>query len=98
MSQEDEYFHKLDQAAKARLKEEQDARDRVAALADRKLIHAGHCGRCGGMMHPRAFRGVEIDVCSECNAVLLDPGELEQLADRDRGGFAAGFFDSFKRK
>ena len=98
MSQEDEYFHKLDQEAKARLKEEQDLRDRDQALAKRKALHANKCGRCGADMHPRPFRGVEIDVCGECNAVLLDPGELEQLADRDRGGFAANFFDSFKRK
>jgi len=98
VSQEDEYFHKLDQEAKARLKETQDAKDREGDLARRKAIHAGKCGRCGGQMHPKAFKGVEIDVCADCNAVLLDPGELEQLADRDRGGFAAGFFDSFKRK
>jgi hypothetical protein len=98
VSQEDEYFHKLDQEAKNRLKEAQDARDREEALARRKALHANKCGRCGGDMHPRAFRGVEIDVCGECNAVLLDPGELEQLADRDRGGFATNFFESFRRK
>jgi hypothetical protein len=98
VSQEDEYFHKLDQEAKARMKEAQDARDRAEALAQRKATYANRCGRCGGVMAPKPFRGVEIDVCTECNAVLLDPGELEQLADKDRGGFAANFFESFRRK
>lgn len=98
MSQEDEYFHKMDREAKARMKEAKDAEERGEALVRRKALHAGKCGRCGGQMSPRPFRGVEIDVCADCNAVLLDPGELEQLAGGDRGGFAAGFFDSFKRK
>ena len=38
----------------------------------------------GGDMKPRDFKGVEIDVCGDCGAVLLDPGELEQLAGSDR--------------
>ncbi len=98
MSQEDEYFHKLDQEAKARLKESSDAKARDEAVAQRQALHAGKCGRCGGNMHPKPFRGVEIDVCEQCGSVLLDPGELEQLADRDRGGFAANFFESFRKK
>ena len=31
-------------------------------------------------MEPKIFQGVEIDICPSCGAVLLDPGELEELA------------------
>jgi Zn-finger nucleic acid-binding protein len=32
------------------------------------------------------FKGVEIEVCPNCGAVLLDPGELEQLAGDEQHG------------
>jgi Zn-finger nucleic acid-binding protein len=41
------------------------------------------CGKCGGDLSSRLFKGVEIDICADCGAVLLDPGELEQLAGQE---------------
>ena len=41
------------------------------------------------------FKGVEIEVCPNCGAVLLDPGELETLAGEDQAGVVemiAGLF------
>ncbi len=45
-------------------------------------------------MAPKLFKGVEIDVCGDCGAVLLDPGELEQLAGEESHGLQnlAAFF------
>jgi Zn-finger nucleic acid-binding protein len=40
------------------------------------------------------FKGVEIEKCPACSAVLLDPGELEQLAGKDESGFFADLFGS----
>jgi Zn-finger nucleic acid-binding protein len=40
------------------------------------------------------FKGVEIEKCPDCGAVLLDPGELEQLAGKDESGFFADLFGS----
>lgn len=86
---EEEYFLRLDQEKKAelarQLAEEKAAQERAQA----KALHHQHCGKCGGRLAPTEFRGVEIDVCQQCGAVLLDPGELEQLAGRDESGTIA---------
>jgi hypothetical protein len=92
---EEEYFHKLDEEAKAKLRVELEAKSAEEARAARKALHAGKCGKCGGTMHGKAFRGIEIDVCEDCGAVLLDPGELEKVADHDRGSFVGHFLGAF---
>lgn len=43
-------------------------------------------------MDTTIFKGVEIERCPSCGAVLLDPGELEELAGEDQSGFFAGPF------
>jgi hypothetical protein len=95
VSDEDDYFRKLDQEAKARLKARLDEDQAVQDHAARLALHRGRCGKCGGVMQPRAFRGVEIDVCEECGSVLLDPGELQQLAGKDDSAVFSSFFSMF---
>ena len=83
---EEEYFARLNREKQAKINAEVAAE---AALADRarfKALHAQHCGKCGGPLAPVNFRGIEIDVCGDCGAVLLDPGELEALAGKDESG------------
>jgi hypothetical protein len=85
-SLEDEYFARLDAEKKARLAaalKDADAEEKAAEL---KALHHHHCGKCGHEMITTHYKGVEIEVCAGCNAVLLDPGELEQLAGPDRHG------------
>ena len=53
-------------------------------------LHYHKCGKCGHNMNTELYRGVEIEVCSNCKAVLLDPGELEALSGRDEGFFTVG--------
>lgn len=95
-SPEEEYFHREDQERLRKLKEQTD---RERAEAERKAareLHAGHCGKCGGQLQIKDFRGVEIDLCPDCGAVLLDPGELETLAGEDKSSGAAWFTDFFR--
>lgn len=95
MVDEEEYFHKLDQEAKtklrARLDAEHAAEDRIA----RRALHFLKCGKCGGDMLTQPFRGIEIEVCQDCQAVLLDPGELATLAGEDSTGTFSSFFSMF---
>ena len=85
-SPEAEYFARLDADKKSRLAAQladADAEKNAAAL---KALHHLHCGKCGNKMMTTNFKGVEIEVCPSCSAVLLDPGELEQLAGQDQHG------------
>jgi hypothetical protein len=95
VSDEDDYFRKLDQEAKARLRARLDAEHAASDRAALKALHHGHCGKCGGHLSPRAFRGVEIDVCDDCGSVLLDPGELQQLAGKDDSAVFSSLFSMF---
>ena len=94
-SPEEEYFHREDQERLRKLKEAADAEKAEADKKALRELHLNHCGKCGTRMDTRLFRGVEIEVCPSCNAVLLDPGELETLVGADQGDRATGFTDFF---
>jgi ribosomal protein S27E len=95
VSDEDDYFRKLDQEAKAKLKAKLDAQNVEAEKAAARALHFMKCGKCGGEMQTTVFRGIEIEVCSGCGAVLLDPGELEELAGADTTAVFSSFFTMF---
>ena len=92
---EDEYFARLELEKKRKLREEANTSQAKEALTERKERHFNKCGKCGDEMSTVPFRGVEIEICPNCGAVLLDPGELEQLAGKDSGGAISGFFETF---
>lgn len=94
-SPEEEYFHREDQERLRKLKEQMEQERLVAEKASRKALHGGRCGKCGGQMNPRLFKGVEIDVCPDCGAVLLDPGELETLVGADKAASSSWVADFF---
>jgi hypothetical protein len=95
VSDEDDYFRKLDQEAKAKLKAKLDKEYAETERAARRALHHFKCGKCGGDMNTQVFRGIEIEVCGDCNAVLLDPGELEALAGQDSTDVLSSFFSMF---
>lgn len=80
---EDAYFLRQERKKLARLKEQAQAEQAAAALQARKQTHFHKCGKCGGDMDTQLFKGVQIEFCPDCGAVLLDPGELETLAGTD---------------
>ncbi len=93
---EEEFFHKLAQEQLAKLREVAAIEDAEAAAEAAKVLHFHKCGKCGADMKTEVFKGVEIERCPSCGAVLLDPGELEQLAGKDESGFFAGLFGGNK--
>lgn len=95
---EEEYFLRLDLEKKAQLAREVAAEKATQERAEAKALHHQRCGKCGGVLKPTGFRGVEIDVCEQCGAVLLDPGELEQLAGKDESGTIARLASLFSFK
>lgn len=96
-SPEDEYFARLDHEKAEALKARLDAEAAAKAAAEQKALHWHRCGKCGTSMETRAFRGVEIEVCPACGAVLLDRGELERLAGEEADGFLTAIGALFGR-
>ena len=95
---EEEYFARLEREERERAVAAAEARAAGEARVAQKAVHAQRCGKCGGEMKPQDFRGVEIDVCVDCSAVLLDPGELETLAGKDESGVLGGLASLFRFK
>jgi len=93
LTSEEEYFHKQQQEQLAKLREIAAMESEASAAEAAKELHYHMCGKCGKPMKTEIFKGVEIERC-ECGAVLLDPGELEQLAGEDQSGFFSGLFGS----
>ncbi len=87
---EEAYFAQRDQENKQKLAAQLAEEHAVAAAAERKALHGGKCGKCGGALAPQVFRGEQIDVCGDCGAVLLDPGELQKLAGEDESSVLHG--------
>jgi uncharacterized protein len=83
---EDEYFARIDRENKEKLRQTLDKDSLKAELENQKKLHWNKCGKCGSDMHSKPFRGVEIELCEHCGAVLLDSGELEKLAGADQSG------------
>ncbi len=96
---EEEYFARIEAEKKAALKQKLEAEAEARAAEELKQLHYNRCGRCGNEMKSEVFKGVEIDICPVCKAVLLDPGELEELVGADQSGVIATIseFFSFSR-
>lgn len=95
LNPEEEYFHREDMERLRKLREKADAEKAASDREALKALHAGRCGKCGGKLNARLFKGVEIDICPDCGAVLLDPGELETLVGEDRSSGVSWLTDFF---
>ena len=83
---EEEYFARVEAQKTEQLAKEIAKKEAEEAADSLKELHYLHCGKCGKKMDTTTFKGVEIEVCPNCGAVLLDPGELESLAGEDQAG------------
>ncbi|MCO4771086.1 MAG: zf-TFIIB domain-containing protein [Deltaproteobacteria bacterium] len=98
---EEEYFARVEAQKTEQLAKEIAKKEAAAAAAALKDLHYLHCGKCGTKMDTTTFKGVEIEVCPNCSAVLLDPGELQELAGEDHASvveMVAGLFGFNKSK
>ncbi len=73
---EDEYFAREERHRGELERLEKAQRERE----EQRRLHQMKCPKCGADLAPKLFQTVEIDRCTECGGVWLDPGELEKLA------------------
>jgi hypothetical protein len=76
---EEEYFHRKDQEAIAKLRE----KIRLAAQAKEAGTSSMKCPRCDGTLKEVMIEHVAIDTCDKCAGTWLDTGELEKLTETD---------------
>lgn len=76
---EAEYFARIERERKAQA----EIRRRQEEAEAERALHYMKCPKCGQSLEATWFREVEVDRCTQCQGVWLDPGELEKLAGRD---------------
>jgi uncharacterized protein len=80
---EDEYFVKKEKELLEKLRSKGEG-EKKTQLKD--LCHM-RCPKCGEALKERSFQKIAIDQCTGCGGIWLDSGELEQVAEREEGGF-----------
>lgn len=76
---EEEYFARKEYERLKALAEKHAAEEEAKEKAERQKLHYMHCPKCGGDLAEISFKGINIDKCTSCEGVWLDPGELEQV-------------------
>ena len=83
-SSENEWFLKhetelLDQARREREEREKKraANESAAALKELRERHWMKCPKCGHDMRTESRSGVDIDICTHCEGIYFEAGELD---------------------
>jgi acetyl-CoA carboxylase beta subunit len=82
---EEEYFVRRD--FEARKKAEEEKQKRLAEEEKRKAkdLHWMKCPKCGMNLIEVDYKAIKVDKCSACDGVWLDAGELERVAEMEKG-------------
>ena len=80
---EEEYFRRKDAEAIEKLREKM----KVAEEAKAAGMSSMRCPRCDGSLTESKVEEVLIDTCDKCGGIWLDSGELEQLTQKESGGW-----------
>ena len=97
MGNEDEYFAREEAEKLHRLHQKKAQAQTQEARESRKAAHFMKCPKCGYDLQTLKWREVEIEKCFDCGVIVLDDGELEQLAGQEGdGSLVRGLFDLFR--
>lgn len=92
LENEKKLLTKLRIEREARMKEKLAETDRKQR-EELKRAHWMRCPKCGQGMETKDHAGVEVEVCTFCEGVFFDRGELEQMLDRKYEERRSFFFD-----
>jgi len=92
LENEKEFLEQLRKKREARIKEALAHEDKKKQ-EELKKTHWMCCPKCGHAMKSQDYKGIEVDVCTLCEGVYFDRGELEGLLDREYEARRSFFFD-----
>jgi hypothetical protein len=89
--QERKLIEKLREEREQRIREE-EAQEKAAERDRLKKLHWMSCPKCGHGMEERELSGIQVDVCTHCEGIFFDRGELEDLFLKQQAKQRTGFF------
>ena len=81
---EDEYFARLEQEMKKKIKEHKSKRASKEERENLRILHFMKCPKCGMDLIEIDFRGMKIDECSACRGIWLDAVEFDAMVKMDK--------------
>ncbi|PKN20447.1 MAG: hypothetical protein CVU71_01250 [Deltaproteobacteria bacterium HGW-Deltaproteobacteria-6] len=93
---EEEYYARMEYEKKRKLEEQKVQNMKQEEKLKLKDIHYMKCPKCGMDLIEIDYKNIKIDKCSACEGVWLDAGELETVADMEKGGLDK-LFSVFKK-
>jgi PHP family Zn ribbon phosphoesterase len=92
-AQEDAYFHKVNQALLAALRQQDTAKLEQAL---RQYVQM-RCPRCGEPLQETTYQHIGGQECPSCGGIWLDKGTLEKLGESKEGNWLERMFEAFLR-
>lgn len=82
---EEEYFARLEM--EQRKKREEENKKKFAEEEKKRLkeLHHMRCPKCGMELREIDYKGIRIDKCFHCEGIWLDAGEMESIAQLEKG-------------
>ncbi len=96
-TKEDEYFARNEFERRKKEREENQTAFAEEEKTRLKELHHMRCPKCGMELIEIDYKKILIDKCSHCDGIWLDAGELEEIADDDKGRLI-GFLKMFRKK
>ena len=98
---EEKYFLERDRKIIAEMRKKRDEKFEQAKAAEdakhreeKKKLHWLCCPKCGSEMKTQDYHGLQIEVCSFCEGLFFDRGEMEELYLRREEVQKKGLFKS----
>lgn len=93
---EEEYFVRLEYEKLKKIQEESQKKMAANQRLKEKELHFMKCPKCGMNLVEIDYKNIKVDKCSSCEGIWLDSGELDMVANMDKGGLDK-LFGVFKR-
>lgn len=86
---EDQWFHENEKKLLAEIRRtretrirEEMAQEEERKCAELKKLHWMKCPRCGHDLVEKEMRGIKVDVCTLCEGIFFERGEVEDLLQK----------------
>lgn len=92
---ETDYFIRENTASKHRLGEQQRRQNKKAHDEELKALHYMKCPKCGHDLTTKRLSYIDVDQCSSCGVLVLDPGDIDGFIAEEKS-ILKTFIDFFK--
>lgn len=92
---EADYFIREDNASRHRMHEEQRRLHKKAHDEELKALHHMKCPKCGHDLVRKRLTYIDVDQCSSCGVLVLEPGDIDSFIAEEKSVLKA-FIDFFR--